>query len=93
MACTLDWDNSKYQPQVAQRQLPYDRAAGIFEAQEQLFKSLALGAAGAAVVPQRTTYTNAARCLTVVHFLDERLASVIAQDLISPLRTTEGHHY
>ncbi len=63
-----------------------------FEAQQQLFKSLTLGAASVTVIPLRTTYTNAARCLTVVHFLDERLASAISQDIIAPLRENEGHH-
>jgi hypothetical protein len=64
-----------------------------FEAQRELFKSLALGTAGAAVVPLRTTYTNAARCLTVVHLLDERWASVISRDIIAQLRETAGHHH
>jgi hypothetical protein len=64
-----------------------------FEAQRELFKSLALGAAGAAVVPLRTAYTNAARCLTVVHLLDEPLASVISQVIIAQLREIEGHHH
>jgi hypothetical protein len=64
-----------------------------FEAQQDLFKSLALGTAGAAVIPVRTTYTNAARCLTVVHLLDEPLACRIYQDIIAPLRQIEGHHY
>jgi len=64
-----------------------------FEAQQDLFKSLALGAAGAVVIPIRTTYTNAARCLTVVHLLDEPLAGLISQAIIAPLRETEGHHH
>src|SRR5271157_2766926 len=64
-----------------------------FEAQQHLFTSLARGAASAAVIPMRTTYANAARCLTVVHLLDERLASAISQDIIAPLRETEGHHH
>lgn len=63
------------------------------EAQQELFKSLALGAASAAIIPLRTTYTNAARCLTVVHLLDERLASRISHDIIARLRKTEGHHH
>jgi hypothetical protein len=64
-----------------------------FEAQQDLFESLALGTAGAAVIPVRTTYTNAARCLTVVHLLDEPLACRIYQDIIAPLRQIEGHHH
>ena len=64
-----------------------------FEAQRQLFESLALGVASAAIVPLRASYTNAARCLTVVHLLDEQLAGLISQDIIAPLRKTEGHHH
>jgi hypothetical protein len=64
-----------------------------FEAQRELFKSLALGAAGAAVVPLRTAYTNAARCLTVVHLLDERLANLVSRDIIAQLRETACHHH
>ena len=63
------------------------------EAQHSLFKSLALGSATAAVVPLRKAYENAATCLTIVHLLQEQLATAISEEIIAPLREADGQPY
>lgn len=61
-------------------------------AQQALFTALAAGGA-ASVVPIRKQYVGAALCLTVIHLLDEQIASLISKDIISVLRDIEDHHY
>jgi hypothetical protein len=64
------------------------------QAQERLFAAISANNARGTLVPMRTSYMNAATCLSVITFPPPEIAARITDQLIQPLAAIEpSHHY
>ena len=68
-------------------------AGRYYAAQLALFDRLVAGHANATVVPLRTEYVGAAKCLTLIHLLPNELSARLENQVLGPLSAFQAKHH